>query len=696
MAVSAAPPIPGYQVAEEIGRGGFGVVHLGTAPGGTPVAIKVLHRRMDELTRRRFEGEIQVMGTLAWHPNIVRILDAGHVDDQAYIVMERLDGGTLGDVVDAEGPLSPEAAVVHGVEVAGALHIAHRAGVLHRDVKPDNLLVGAEGQVKLSDFGVALSAAGQPAGDGDPLGATGTVAYSAPELLDGGAATVASDVYSVGATLYALLAGQPAYHRGTDESPAALIVRCWRDPVPDLTGIGVPEPLARVVRRAMAKDPAARPATAEDLVKELRGAAEALGIAVALPAGLGREGGREATAGPAPAAPAPAAWTPGSGQPIPPRERARARRLQRITSAMAGVAAVLVGLAVFTVADPFGGDDAAAPPAAEAPADAEPDGDAAAPDVEATPVPDGGAADEEPAAEEPDLAEPPLGALPPPAPSATAPGTPVPGDVPPAPPPAPPPPPPPGETAVEVALDGAARAVAGGDGLVVVATDTTLVAAVDGRVVAEVPAEGVRSIAVTADAVATAVGGQVQVRDPDTLAVTRTIGVAAVELAHDGAGVLWAATADGLVRLDGTAPEVVAPGARLHVAARGAVVWAADRSGGLVGVRDGQVVTADLATPVVEVDVAADGSAVVVTAEGTLVRIAPDGTTGPLGVPAAAGRLVDVAASARAVWVLDAAGDVWRLDATPVVVATGVTALAPADDAAWATTTAPSVIRLEP
>lgn len=455
----AAPQVldvPGYRLHRVVGVGGFGRVHLATPVGGAQeVAIKVLHRSVDDATAERVRTEIQVMGTLGWHPGIVRIIDAGVTDGgQPFIVMEHMARGSLGGVLRREGPLPWKAVRAHAIQAATALQVAHQAGLLHRDIKPDNLLLADDGQVKLSDFGVTMAAEGA----GTSRGTTGTLAYSAPELLEGRGATPATDVYALGATMFALVTGQPAFQRDTDEAPVAMVLRAYREAVPDLRPLGVPDPIARVVERAMAKDPTRRPTSAQDLATELQTAGAEVGLQQVAVIGAGRGG--------APAPPA-AAAAAGPGQQYSPEQRARARRLQRLTARAGGIAAVLVVVAFVSVGSLRGfgpldqeGDTAA--PAADAPAGVGPadeglaDPDPAGQDPADEGPADEGAADQDPpdpapgvdpddqdVGETPDAAEAeppiapapttsPLPAQPPPAPTspATPPAAPPPDDAP--------------------------------------------------------------------------------------------------------------------------------------------------------------------------------------------------------------------------------------------------------------------------
>ncbi len=267
------PSVAGYTILAELGRGGFAVVYRARQDTvGREVALKILSRvDLDARALQRFQREARAMGALSWHPHIVVLHDAGQASDGVpYLAMEYLEQGSLGDRLRAAGPLSWDAVAVIGIEVAGALETAHREGLLHRDLKPENLLIGPWGHTKLADFGIVTPATGTRTTGAGAGSVTGTIAHTAPEVLDGARATVASDVYSLGSTLYELLAGAPAFLRPGDESAIVMALRAVTEPVPDLRARGIPDPLAAVVERAMAKSPAERYPTALALGQALQ------------------------------------------------------------------------------------------------------------------------------------------------------------------------------------------------------------------------------------------------------------------------------------------------------------------------------------------------------------------------------------------------------------------------------------------
>jgi serine/threonine protein kinase len=267
--------LPQLAAAMEIGRGSSGVVYRAEQPGiNRTVAVKMLSSVMDDASRTRFERETRAMGALSSHPNIVTVFDAGFAPNgQPYIIMEFMAGGSLGDRLLRQGRLGWEEVVDHGIKVAGALDAAHKKGVLHRDIKPDNILISSYGEPKLADFSIARVHGALQTQTGL---VSATPAHAAPEILRGDPPTEQADVYSLGSTLLTLLYGSPAFVRDTDTSIFPVLARVERSPVPDLRGLGVPDEVCRVLERAMAKDPAHRQQSALELAAELRSARDAI------------------------------------------------------------------------------------------------------------------------------------------------------------------------------------------------------------------------------------------------------------------------------------------------------------------------------------------------------------------------------------------------------------------------------------
>jgi eukaryotic-like serine/threonine-protein kinase len=246
-----------YEIEGPLGRGGMAQVFRATDRVlGRQVAVKVLDRRHKDDARfvTRFQREAQSAAGIN-HPNVVSVYDTGSEDGNHFIVMEYVDGDTLDDLLRREGPLSPGRAVALAEPVARALEAAHQKGMVHRDVKPGNIMVDHSGTVKVVDFGIARAAAT------DTLTQTGTVlgtaAYFSPEQAQGETVDARSDVYSLGCVLYEMLTGQQPFKA---ESPLAVAFKHVReDPVPPARlNSSVPPELDAVVMTAMAKDPAAR------------------------------------------------------------------------------------------------------------------------------------------------------------------------------------------------------------------------------------------------------------------------------------------------------------------------------------------------------------------------------------------------------------------------------------------------------
>ncbi|MGH9226213.1 MAG: serine/threonine-protein kinase, partial [Acidimicrobiales bacterium] len=281
--------IPGIEGATEIGRGGFAVVYRARQPElNRTIAIKMLSARLDEAGAERFALEGWAMGTLSGHPNIVSVIEAGtSASGRPYIAMPYLREGSLADRIDVDGALPWAEAVRIAIKLAGAMESAHRAGTLHRDIKPENVLLSDYGEPLLTDFGIARV-------EGRYETRTGQVvlsaAHASPEVLEGRSASVASDVYSLGSTLFSLLHGEAAFTRRTDEPLMAFYLRVARDPIPDLRPRGVPDGACRVVEQAMAKDPAARQPSAVEVGRQLQEVQRRAGLpvtemALALPEG---------------------------------------------------------------------------------------------------------------------------------------------------------------------------------------------------------------------------------------------------------------------------------------------------------------------------------------------------------------------------------------------------------------------------
>lgn len=309
--------IPGLQQPDEIGRGGHGIVYRAEEPEfGRTVAVKIFQDRIDDdEVRRAFAHECQVLGRLSGHPNIVAVHRGGTTDlGEPYIVTDLL-AGSLDDRLRRSGRLPWPEVLAIGVVLAGALETAHRAGILHLDVKPANVLLSGDDRPELVDFGLSRLPGVTTTDDRVRAG----IAYAAPERLLDGAATPAADLYALGSTLYTLLVGEPAFTARPGEDLPVAISRIVRQPVPDLGRHGLPEPAARVVERLLAKSPVDRYATAADAAFALQVAQRSTGRTVTRVVVDGVTGAR----GAAPTRPARPAADPDGGDEHPPPDRPR-------------------------------------------------------------------------------------------------------------------------------------------------------------------------------------------------------------------------------------------------------------------------------------------------------------------------------------------------------------------------------------
>jgi len=253
-----------YRVERELGHGGMATVYLAHDEElERPVAVKVLpeHLAGDDAFRARFVREARLAGRLS-HPNVVRVYDAGEADGRPFIVMEYVPGASLADT----GPLPVPRVVDLGTQACAGLQHAHDAGLVHRDVKPANLLVRDDGVLKIADFGIARAAESTRHTQAGML--LGTAAYLAPEQIAGEDATAASDLYSLGAVLYELLAGRPPYSFSSLGELAAKQAEGIVEPVADVAP-DVPREVEAAVMHALARDPGFRPASAAELAQEL-------------------------------------------------------------------------------------------------------------------------------------------------------------------------------------------------------------------------------------------------------------------------------------------------------------------------------------------------------------------------------------------------------------------------------------------
>jgi len=273
-----------YAVEARIARGGMASVYLATDVRlERRVAVKVMHPALAEDPDfvARFNREARAAARLS-HPDAVAVYDQGSDSGHVFLVMEYVAGATLRDVLRQRGRLAPGEALAVMDHVLAALGAAHAAGLVHRDVKPENVLVTADGRVKVADFGLARAMAGTTltADDGMMLG---TAAYVAPEQVRDGTSDARSDVYSAGVMLFELLTGAPPF---TGDSPLSVAYKHMSDdvPAPSSRVDNIPPELDALVRSATSRDPAGRPADGRALHTALVQVRDGLGLHAAVPA----------------------------------------------------------------------------------------------------------------------------------------------------------------------------------------------------------------------------------------------------------------------------------------------------------------------------------------------------------------------------------------------------------------------------
>ncbi len=304
LAVPSGSRLGPYQVTSPLGAGGMGEVYRARDLRlGRDVAIKILpaHRSGDPERLRRFEQEARAAAALN-HSNVLSLHDVGSENGVPYAVFELLEGRTLAQRLET-GPLPVRKAVDYAVQICRGLAAAHARGVVHRDLKPDNVFLTADGQIKILDFGLAKltrPAERIPAGGigsrtpTEPGLLMGTVGYVAPEQARGRPADARSDIFSVGAILYEMLAGRPPF---AGETPVDTLAATLTQDPPEMTGgfQPVPPALDRVVRRCLERSPEERFQSARDLAFGLeavsvppshRGGGSARRVPVAFPLAL--------------------------------------------------------------------------------------------------------------------------------------------------------------------------------------------------------------------------------------------------------------------------------------------------------------------------------------------------------------------------------------------------------------------------
>jgi serine/threonine protein kinase len=259
------PAVPGLTGLTVLAHGGYATIYRATQLSAfREVAVKVENRTLEaDKDRRRFVREARAAGQMSGHPHVVDLFDVGVTDDgHPYMIMELCDGSYADRM--KSNPLSAQEARDMGAKIADALADAHTLGVLHRDVKPANILYTRFGEPALADFGLAVLTETRESSITLEL----TPAYAAPEMFHHGRPVAASDVYGLSATLYALMRGRPPRWRENHNPTMVSLVDMFAEPVPDLPG--APAELTALLRRGMANDPRSRPSAAE-LRDELTG-----------------------------------------------------------------------------------------------------------------------------------------------------------------------------------------------------------------------------------------------------------------------------------------------------------------------------------------------------------------------------------------------------------------------------------------
>jgi serine/threonine protein kinase len=285
MALTSGTKLGPYEIVAPLGAGGMGEVYRARDTRlDRIVAIKILPSHLSENpeAKQRFDREARTISSLN-HPNICSLYDVGHQDGIDYLVMEYLEGETLADRL-RKGPLPLEQVLKYGIEICEGLERAHRSGVVHRDLKPGNIML-TKASAKLMDFGLAKASVMRPAAassamvtlstsaESDPLTAQGTVVgtfqYMSPEQVEGKEADARSDIFSLGAMLYEMTTGKRAFEGKTTVSIAAAILEKEPDPVTTVQPLS-PAALQHVIEECLVKDPESRWQSAADVGRELR------------------------------------------------------------------------------------------------------------------------------------------------------------------------------------------------------------------------------------------------------------------------------------------------------------------------------------------------------------------------------------------------------------------------------------------
>src|SRR5215211_3794666 len=264
LSIESGAVIAGLRVERPLGEGATGAVYLARDESGNAVALKLLAPELsrDERFRKRFLRETQLVVGLE-HPHVVRVLRSGEEGDFLYIAMAYVEAIDMRELLRREGPLAPERALAVVAQVAEALDAAHAAGIVHRDVKPANILVTEDDTALLCDFGLARHEASADSLTGE-RGLLGTVAYVAPEQIESQSVDQRADVYALGCVLLECLTGEPPFPRETELGVLYAHLN-ERAPTVSERRPGLPAGFDDVVAAALDKDPAMRPQSAGGL-----------------------------------------------------------------------------------------------------------------------------------------------------------------------------------------------------------------------------------------------------------------------------------------------------------------------------------------------------------------------------------------------------------------------------------------------
>lgn len=264
-----------YRILETIGEGGMAVVYKARDTLlGRVVAIKVLHPQyaQDDEFVERFREEARAAASLL-HPNVVNVYDVGRDDGRDYIVMEYVPGESLKSIIRRQGRLSVATATRYVMHILEALAHAHESGIIHRDIKPHNILITIDGRAKVADFGIARAASSSGLTETGTV--LGTVAYISPEQARGAQVDQRSDLYSLGVVYYEALTGRVPFSGDTSVSVALKHIQEIPEP-PSLYNPAIPRAIEKVIMKALQKDPAKRFATAKEMLSALSAAAKSL------------------------------------------------------------------------------------------------------------------------------------------------------------------------------------------------------------------------------------------------------------------------------------------------------------------------------------------------------------------------------------------------------------------------------------